>query len=303
MNSYAPITLFVYNRLSHVKNVVQSLKRNVLATSSELIIYSDGPKNEKDSNKIYKIRKYLKEIKGFKNVKIIERSKNYGLSKNVINGVSTIVKKYKKIIVVEDDLVVNKYFLKYMNNNLNLYEKDKKVASIHGYVYPIKNIKNKIHVNSFFIKGADCWGWATWLRAWKNFDKNGERLLKKINKQKKIKEFNFNDTYNYYQMLKDQVSNKNDSWAIRWYASSFLKNMLTLYPTSTYVKNIGIDRTGKNSNLDLLNLGNKRLYSVNHKIKKQSVEESQIVRKMFEEFFKNKKIFKIKNLIKNFLNV
>ena len=116
---------------------------------------------------------------------------NYGLSKNIIQGVSEILKKFKKIIVLEDDLIVNRYFLKFMNEGLTLYEKNKKVASIHGYVYPIKDIKNKIKSNTFFIKGADCWGWATWKRAWINFDSDGKRLLQNL-KNKKIKEFNFN---------------------------------------------------------------------------------------------------------------
>ena len=104
-------------------------------------------------------------------------------------------------------------------------------------------------------------------------------------------------------MLLDQVNNKNDSWAIRWYASCFLKNMYTLYPVNTFVKNIGLDNTGQNSKFDLLNLGNKSFSKTHYNIKKEKVFESQIARKMFEDFFKKKKIFKIKTIIKNFLNV
>ena len=302
-NTPAPIALFAYNRLDHLKITINNLKKNYLANSSELIIFSDGPKNQSDIKKIIHIREYLKKIKGFKKIYIKERKTNYGLSKNIIDGVSEILKKYKKIIVIEDDLMVNRYFLKYMNRGLTLYQRNKNVASIHGYVYPIKNINNKIQSNTFFIKGADCWGWATWKRAWIQFDSNGKKLLRKLINKKKIKEFNFNNNYDYFKMLLDQVNNKNDSWAIRWYASCFLKNMYTLYPVKTFVKNIGLDNTGQNSKFDLLNLGNKGFSKTHYNIKKEKVFESQIARKMFEDFFKKKKIFKIKTIIKNFLNV
>ena len=302
-NTPAPIALFAYNRLDHLKITINNLKKNYLANSSELIIFSDGPKNQSDIKKIIHIREYLKKIKGFKKIYIKERKTNYGLSKNIIDGVSEILKKFKKIIVIEDDLVVNRYFLKYMNRGLTLYQRNKNVASIHGYVYPIKNINNKIQSNTFFIKGADCWGWATWKRAWIQFDSNGKKLLRKLKNKKKIKEFNFNNTYDYFKMLLDQVNNKNDSWAIRWYASCFLKDMYTLYPVNTFVKNIGLDNTGQNSKFDLLNLGNKSFSKTHYNIKKEKVFESQIARKMFEDFFKKKKIFKIKTIIKNFLNV
>ena len=302
-NTPAPIALFAYNRLDHLKITINNLKKNYLANSSELIIFSDGPKNQSDIKKIIHIRKYLKKIKGFKKINIKERKTNYGLSKNIIDGVSEILKKYKKIIVIEDDLMVNRYFLKYMNRGLTLYQRNKNVASIHGYVYPIKDINNKIQSNTFFIKGADCWGWATWKRAWIQFDSNGKKLLRKLKNKKKIKEFNFNNTYDYFKMLLDQVNNKNDSWAIRWYASCFLKDMYTLYPVNTFVKNIGLDNTGQNSKFDLLNLGNKSFSKTHYNIKKEKVFESQIARKMFEDFFKKKKIFKIKTIIKNFLNV
>lgn len=303
MKTYAPIALFVYNRPLHVKNVIKALKINYLASLSQLIIFSDGPKNIDDYHKVNEVRTYLRKIRGFKKIMIIERKKNFGLSKNIISGVTTVLNKYKKIIVLEDDLVVNKNFLKFMNSGLEIYKKNKNIASIHGYVYPIKNLKDKINGNYFFLKGADCWGWATWNKSWKKFQSNGKSLLKKIQKKKLIKEFNFNNSFDYYKMLNDQTKNKNDSWAVRWYASAFINDMLTLYPVYSYVKNIGIDKSGINSKLDLLNLGNKKNIIKNFNIKKQKIVESKIGREQFEFFFKSKKFYKIKMILKNFLDV
>ena len=299
----APIVLFTYDRYTHLTLTINSLKENRLAKFSKLFIFSDGPKSNREFEKIKKIRSYLKEISGFKKIIIIERKKNYGLSKNIIDGVSFVLKKFKKIIVVEDDLIVNKFFLDYMNSGLNIYKRDKNVASIHGYIYPIKDLKKKIKNNTFFLKGADCWGWATWSRAWNTFEKDGKKLSSKLIKENKIKEFNFNDYYNYYQMLKDQIDKKNDSWAIRWYASCFLKKMYTLYPSETFVQNIGIDRYGQNTKIDLLGLSSKKIEISDYKIKKNEIKESQNARELVENFYKSKKIFRIKAILKKFLNV
>ncbi|GHT84207.1 hypothetical protein FACS1894137_06970 [Spirochaetia bacterium] len=144
------------------------------------------------------------------------------------------------MIVLEDDLITSPYFLTYMNDALNLYEQDERVVSIHGYVYPIKQ---KLP-DYFFLRGADCWGWATWKRGWDLFNPDGQFLLNEIKKQKLEKHFNFNNTFNYTGMLQAQIDGKVSSWAIRWYASAFLENKYTLYPGMSFIENIGNDGSG-----------------------------------------------------------
>lgn len=235
----SPIVLFVYNRPWHTKQTIESLEQNLLADKSELIIYSDGAKNKWDKKNVDDVRSYLRTIKTFKSVSITERKKNWGLSGSIIDGVTKTLNEYGKIIVLEDDLVISPYFLNYMNDALIFYEEEEQVASIHGYMYPIDGIEG-----NFFIKGADCWGWATWKRAWDKFEPDGNKLLKELTKRKAAKEADFNNRYNFTQMLKDQIKGKNDSWAIRWYMSAFLRGMFTLYPARSYVQNIGNDDSG-----------------------------------------------------------
>lgn len=244
MNSLnlAPILIFCYNRKEHLKKLINSLLENNLSCKSDLIIYSDGPKNEKDFQEIDDLRNYLSTINGFKSIEIIKNSSNYGLAKSVISGVSTQIKKHKKVIVLEDDLIVSQFFLSYMNDMLNMYQDDISVASVHGYVYPAKNLPN----SPFFIQGADCWGWGTWERAWDIFNENGSELLNKLMLNKLDKKFDFDYTFPYIKMLQDQISGKNNSWAIKWNASAFVKNMYTLYPPESFVMNIGFDCSGTN---------------------------------------------------------
>jgi hypothetical protein len=295
----APIVLFCYNRLNHLKKTVNSLKKNKLSEFSELIIYSDGAKNDNDETKIKTLRKYLRKIKGFKKIKIIEQTRNKGLSKNIIDGLNEIFSKYSSAIILEDDLLLSNNFLDYMNEGLELYKNEKKIISIHAYSYPIKITIDD--PNYFFLRGADCWGWGAWSRSWKLFNKNGELLKKKLVKKKLVKQFNFNNSFNYMKMLEDQIRGKNNSWAIRWYASAFLKNKLTLYPKNSFVKNIGVDGSGTHG-IESFSRFNKNIFQNKpyKKIKKLklNVEENILMRKKFENYFL---LYKSKTRIRNIL--
>jgi len=238
----APIALFVYNRLEHTKKTIDSLRDNYLAECSELHIFSDGPRNDsiEDESRVCKLRKYIHSIQGFKIVHIYESRSNLGLATSIISGVTDIVNRYGSVIVIEDDLITSKYFLTFMNEGLGYYAKDDRVISIHGYVYPCKESLPP----SFFLKGADCWGWATWKRGWNLFEADGTKLLNEITAKNLKEEFNFGNSYDYVGMLERQIAGKINSWAIRWYASAFIKNKLTLYPGKTLVQNIGFDGSG-----------------------------------------------------------
>lgn len=235
----SPIVLFVYNRPWHTLQTIEALQKNILASESELFIYSDGAKNNQDTDKVAEVREYIQTINGFKKITIIERDKNWGLANSIIDGVTKIINEYGKIIVLEDDLVTSPFFLKFMNEALQMYQNENEVACIHGYVYPIQNLPE-----TFFIRGADCWGWATWKRGWDIFEMDGQKLLNEVKQRSLQKEIDFNDSYGYTKMLKDQIMGKNNSWAVRWYVSAFLKEMLCLYPDESYVQNIGNDNSG-----------------------------------------------------------
>ena len=175
-SKFAPIALFTYCRPWHTQKTVEALLANHESSETDLYIFSDAPKNEKAIEGVLNTRKYIHTITGFKNVHIIEREKNWGLANSLIDGISKIVNEYGKVIVVEDDIVASPFFLQYMNEGLELYKNDNKVASIHAYVYPTQ----KKLPETFFIQGADCWGWATWKRAWDIFNSNTQELLDEI---------------------------------------------------------------------------------------------------------------------------
>jgi len=128
-----------------------------------------------------------------------------------------------------------------MNDGLEKYQDQNQVISIHGYVFPTEQAL----AETFFLKGADCWGWATWRRGWKLFEADGQKLLDQLKQRALTRQFDFDGSYPYTRMLRLQIDGKNNSWAIRWYASAFLQDRLTLYPGRSLVHNIGLDASGE----------------------------------------------------------
>lgn len=240
MPDYAPIVLFVYNRLDHTKKTIQALQENFLAEDSELYIYADAAKTAAASAAVDMVRSYLKTVTGFRKVHVEIRETNLGVDENVILGVTEVINKNGRIIVLEDDLVTSRYFLKYMNEALEFYQNEERVISIHGYTYPVKEKLKE----TFFLKGADCWGWATWKRGWDLIELDGQKLLEQFTDEQLKTVFNFENTYPYMDALQQQAEGNTKHWDIRWYASAFLRGKLTLYPGHSLVKNIGHDASG-----------------------------------------------------------
>ncbi len=282
----APVALFVYNRPEHTRKTLESLMANQLASESNLFIFADGAKpgaSEKVLKDVQETRKVIREKKWCGKVIIFESEVNKGLAQSIIEGVSKIVDEFGKIIVLEDDLLSSPFFLKFMNDALSVYETSTDVACISGYIYPVKGNLPA----SFFIKGADCWGWATWKRAWNIFEKDGSKLLQQLEERSLISEFDFAGSYPFAKMLKDQIGAKNDSWAIRWYASAFLTNRYCLYPGESLIQNIGIDGSGTHS-------GDSKKWQVNLSskaidVKQLAVSEQKENKRLIIDYFESLK--------------
>ncbi|TXB63796.1 glycosyltransferase [Phaeodactylibacter luteus] len=240
----APIVLFVYNRPWHTQQTVEALQKNDLADQSELFIFADGPKIPSDS-KVQAVKDYIKTINGFKKVIIVEREKNWGLADNIVDGVTTIVNKYGRVIVLEDDIVTSPGFLKYMNEALNIYEQEDRVMHISGYWFPVKGWKQL--PETFFYNVTSCWGWATWKEAWAKLELDAKYLKSQIVQDPlKVKEFTIEDSGDFMHQLDMNISGSKKTWAVKWYASMFLNNGFALHPRQSLVNNIGHDGSGDN---------------------------------------------------------
>jgi hypothetical protein len=232
--SLAPVLLFTFKRLSVLKQTVEALKNNLLANESELYIFSDAAKYQKDQPSVSEVRSYLRTIGGFKEVHIYEAENNKGLAKSIIDGVSLIINKCNKVIVLEDDLITSNNFLSYMNQCLNHYKKNKNVFSISGYSFSIVNQNNDV----YFTKRGSSWGWATWKDRWQKIDwevKDYPEFKRDVKLQRSFNKMGSDLS----SMLKKQMRGQIDSWAIRWCYHQFKVDLFTVYPGVSKVKNIG----------------------------------------------------------------
>ena len=246
MQNFAPIALFVYNRPEHTRRTIKFLQQNLLADESRLFIFSDGAKTSKDEKDVEEVRGLLRGITGFKSVEIAERKENLGLANSIIQGVTKLVNEYGKVIVLEDDLITSPYTLQYLNEGLRRYEGIDKVMHIGAYMYPLSS--NNLP-QSFFSRIATSWGWATWKDSWDNFQPDIDKLIQGFD-EAAINEFSIEGTMNFWKQIKEFKLGKNNSWAIRWYASMFLKGGLSLNPASSLVNNIGHDGSGIHSGVN-----------------------------------------------------
>ena len=235
MITLAPIALFCYKRLDTLKQTIEALQLNKLASESELYIFSDGPKKVADQLVITEIRSYLKTITGFKNATVIESITNKGLAAAIISGVTEIINKHGKVIVMEDDLVTSKNFLNYMNKGLNYYEDNQKIFSICGFSIPIKGVKKD---SIYFTQRADSCGWGTWKDRWNIIDwdvKDYPAFMKNRSAQKTFNRMGSDMT----GLLTKQREGKINSWAIRWCYHQFKYDLFSVHPVVSKLKNIG----------------------------------------------------------------
>lgn len=240
-NNCAPVVLFAFNRPFHLERTLEALANNYLAADTHLHIYIDGPRSSSDIPLIINCAKIAARPWNFSGVETIVRDNNWGLARSIIFGVTTMLEHHEQIIVMEDDLVTSKYFLQYMNDGLDVYANEPRVASVHGWCFP-HSVQNP--PETFFLRGADCWGWGTWRRAWQYFEPDSGLLLKRLTAAGLGTAFDVGNRYPYMRMLLDQYEGRVNSWAIRWHASTFLENMYTLNPGRSLVHNIGIDSSG-----------------------------------------------------------
>jgi hypothetical protein len=245
----SPVVLFAFNRPEHLRRTLQALAANELAAESDLTVFCDGPRHEEEKHLTDAVQKIARGASGFRSCEVIGRENNLGLAGNIINGVTQSLEKCGRIIVLEDDLITSPYFLRYMNDALDLYADNPKVASIHGWCFPHGLSDSS---GTFFLRGADCWGWATWRRAWRHFNPDALALLGEIKRRGDTRAFNRGNNYDYTGMLEAAASGEVSSWAICWLASTWLRDMYTLYPCQSLVFHNGSDGSGTHCSDDSL---------------------------------------------------
>jgi hypothetical protein len=302
-NNLSPIIFFAYNRPCHTEQTLLALINNTLAKDSVIYFFIDGLKSNATQEQIKRHEEVVDIINKYKiyfKESFVEASLyNKGLANSFIAGITTVINEWGKVIVVEDDIMTSPGFLQFMNDALQMYENEDKVAGVSGFSF-IKSNRS-----TYFLRTGSCWGWATWKRVWDSINLDVDYLLNHINTKEIIKDFNVKGTYPYYEMLHQQKAGLIDSWAIRFYASYFLNKQLFLYPSKTMVSNIGFDEgTHFNSKQKRNSLSKQKrnLLSKQDIQKQKTIKEDKVQKQKIIKVFQRQKVIKIiLDLIKNLL--
>jgi len=274
--------VFAYNRPNHLVRCLNSLLTNPESSESSLHIFVDGPKSDLDEELVEQCVKISQGIDGFKSLKVVVNDENLGLARSIRKGVTSIFKDYDTIIVIEDDLVIASTALSFLNSGLDKYGSSDKVASIQLFQYPVKvELEEPV-----FLRGADCWGWATWKKNWENVDFDPENLLNQLSQNRN--DFNLDGSARFYEMLQDLALQAIDSWAICWHASMYLEEKISLYPPKSLCLNTGSDGSGTHaSSVDYFSvtLGDSREWLLPSRI-----EEDMVYRKAMSDFHKKMRV-------------
>ncbi len=238
----APIVLFVYHRPEHTRHILQALSENWLAPQSLLYVYADGPKPGADAamlQQISAVKDVVLERNWCREVRLLASATNLGCAKSVAAGVTEVVHKHGKVIVLEDDILTSPAFLTFMNDALDRFESDTRIGSVNGYADTLEGLDR--FPPYFLLSGADCWGWATWSNRWSSYIPDARKLLDLLRAHKLERKFDYGG---YFGLLQQQMEGTIDSWDILWHGSQVLAGSKGLYVNTTFVLNIGTDGSG-----------------------------------------------------------
>lgn len=284
----SPVVIFAFNRPDHLERCLESLRNNKESEHTVFWVFVDGPRNSDDLLKKEMIKKLLNKYEKMMKLKVKYSESNLGLEKSVINGLNEIFLLSERAIIMEDDLVASTFFLEYCNAGLNRYQFDNRVASIHGFSYKFKRPEEQ----PYFLKGADCWGWATWRDRWEYFEEDSAKLINQLLGKRLKKKFDLDGAFPYFKMLIRQSRGEVNSWAIRWHASMFLADKLTLYPDRTLINNNGMDGSGTNAGKSKSLNSPLAITSIN--LSGVQVKESSKARRKLKVFLRNHYLIRYK---------
>lgn len=242
----APVALFIYRRPEHTRRLIMSLKRCSGFAGSRIYVFADGPKNRGEADAVMEARHTARALLGDRGT-FVERETNLGLDEAIVGGVTTLVREYGSVVVLEDDLIVSPGFLDFVNDGLRRYAHEAAVMQVSGYMYDVPELARRD--DALFLPFTNSWGWATWRRAWDEFDPKASGWRELLRNKQERRRFDLDDHFPYAKMLQRQMARPVPAWDIRWYYTVFANAGLVLYPPRTLVANAGLDGSGTHGRL------------------------------------------------------
>ncbi len=207
----------------------------------QLFIAGDGGRTHEEHERCVETRQAVLDMIDWEcEVKTLFRDKNLGCRNAVSSAITWFFEQVEEGIILEEDCLAEPSFFAYCAELLERYRFDIRIMSVSG-----TNFQNGIRrgkADYYFSTRADCWGWATWRRAWSLYDRD-------MRHYPEFKENNLLATVlphehmrRYWEgMLESVYAGETSSWATIWVYSIWINHGLCIKPNVNLVSNIGFD--------------------------------------------------------------
>lgn len=218
------------------------------ARPSKLLLWQDGPRNEKDMEGIEKCRKIAENIDWECEVYRCYNEKNYGCDPSTFYSHKWAFSIVDKCIILEDDVVPDTSFFKFCKELLDKYENDTRVNKICG----MNQVKGFECPDSYFFSStASVWGWATWKRVADTWEENYEFLEDEYNLNALLTLRNSKAQKEYHKTCLEHKGNGVPHWETVESYARFFNNQLSIIPSVNMVHNVGVGENSTHSNLSI----------------------------------------------------
>lgn len=246
-NRKTPIALFSYNRPQHVERALNTLASCARLDECDLHFFSDGLRIEAHRAGWEAARRIVRTRAADLNATVVEAPENLGCSPSIVRHVTELCREYGRVIVVEDDFVMNPGYVSYLLNGLDRYENEPAVFQISAYMFPVELPPGQ---DAYLMPYTTAWGWATWQRAWQKFDWDAAGIADLLADAEAVRRFNLRGGVNYTKSLRAELERPRQIYDVMWYYAVFKHNGLVAHPRRSLVYNAGLDGSGTFSTND-----------------------------------------------------
>lgn len=232
-----PILFIIFNRPDTTAKVFEAIRQ---ARPKQLFIAADGPRKNKtgEEKKCLAARSVAAQVDWNCEVQTLYRDTNLGCGLGPANAISWFFSHVDQGIILEDDCLPSPSFFQFCEELLEKYKNDNQVFLISGS-NPLQEYKTD--TSYIFSKYAGIWGWATWKRAWNNYDFSMSSWSNPDNKQKLKTYFKGNESGDHFIESFEKTYEGKDVtwWDYQWLYCRVINNSIGIVPSKNLIQNIG----------------------------------------------------------------
>jgi hypothetical protein len=249
-----PIAFLIFNRPDTTLKVFKEIEK---ARPRKLLVVADGPRSSKpgEDEKCAATRAIIDQISWDCEVITNYSEVNLGCKKRISSGLDWIFNIVEEAIILEDDCLPHPTFFRYCEELLEYYRDDQRVMHISGDNF--QHGRKRTKDSYYFSHYTHVWGWASWRRAWQNYDVDMKlwRSVKAGNWLADI--LKDKESISYWEnIFQSAYEGKIDTWDYQWLFACWLQNAFSILPNVNLVSNIGfgLDATHTRGKSELANL-------------------------------------------------